>query len=367
MRLEFLIAVVGFGFCACAPSNESESSAPEATTGQNNPADKTTEPHWAFEDGEFFPADRSLHRPEDGVALPDGRLLVADRAHGLIALSPDGSHRPFGNFAAAGYEYAPPGKNAGPNSVAFEPDGKHVLVADVFTGAIYRVDVASETTELIYTHEFGVNTVLADATGAIWFTQSTENNGPDSEQRLFAAIDAPFSDGGLFRLTPDAEGDARAELKVDGLDFANGFVIDEARGEIFLAESVGGRINGFTVSFETGEISDRRLVAAITGPDNVEMDEDGQLWVASPIGNEVLLVDPESGAVRSVFHPQNDESDALIADWRRRSEAGESRIELMGPDMWEPMPGLITGVILTPDGGPVYISGLGDALLKLER
>ena len=32
-----------------------------------------------------------------------------------------------------------------------------------------------------------------------------------------------------------------------------------------------------------------------------------------------------------------------------------------------PLPGLVTGVILTPDGGPVYLSGLGNALVKLER
>jgi len=362
MRLELLLAAIGFGVCACAPSSETETA-----NEQMNAAEETHDPHWTFADGEFFPADRSLHRPEDGVALPDGRLLVADRANGLIALSPDGSHRPFGNFAAAGYEYAPPEKNAGPNGVAFEPDGKHVLVADVFTGAIYRVDVAAETTELIYTHDYGVNTVLADTTGAIWFTQSTENNGPDSEEILFAAVDAPFADGALFWLAPDRNGATRAALKVDGLDFANGFVIDEDRGEIFVAETVGGRINGFTVSFDTGEITERRLVANILGPDNIEMDEDGRLWAASPIGNEILLIDPETGAARSVFHPQSDESDALIAEWRRRSETGESLMQLMGPDMWGPMPGLITGVVLTPDGGPVYISGLGDALLKLER
>ncbi|MFC2953592.1 SMP-30/gluconolactonase/LRE family protein [Marinicaulis aureus] len=362
MRLELLLAAIGVGVCACAPSTE-----PDRTTDQTSVTEETKDPHWTFADGEVFPADRTLQRPEDGVVLSDGRLLIADRAHGLIALSPDGSHRPFGNFAAAGYEYAPPEKNAGPNGVAFEPDGKHVLVADVFTGAIYRVDVAAETTELIYTHDYGVNTVLADTTGAIWFTQSTENNGPDSEERLFAAVDAPFADGALFRLAPDRNGGTRAALKVDGLDFANGFVIDEDRGEIFVAETVGGRINGFTVSFDTGEITERRLVVNILGPDNIEMDEGGQLWVASPIGNEVLLLDPETGAARSVFHPQSDESDALIAEWRRRSETGESLMQLMGPDMWGPMPGLITGVVLTPDGGPVYISGLGDALLKLER
>ena len=51
---------------------------------------------WTFEEGMIFPADRSLVRPEDGVALADGRLIVADQEHGLRLLAGDGSHRPFG-------------------------------------------------------------------------------------------------------------------------------------------------------------------------------------------------------------------------------------------------------------------------------
>jgi len=35
--------------------------------------------------------------------------------------------------------------------------------------------------------------------------------------------------------------------------------------------------------------------------------------------------------------------------------------------MWAPMPGLLTGIILTPGGGPVYVSGLGDALIRLDE
>jgi hypothetical protein len=34
--------------------------------------------------------------------------------------------------------------------------------------------------------------------------------------------------------------------------------------------------------------------------------------------------------------------------------------------MWSPLPGLITGLILTSEGGPIYLTGLGDALVKIE-
>jgi hypothetical protein len=55
-----------------------------------------------------------------------------------------------------------------------------------------------------------------------------------------------------------------------------------------------------------------------------------------------------------------------MAEWRRRSQTGEGRLELIGPDMWAPLPGLFTGLILTHEGGPIYLTGLGDALVKLE-
>ncbi|MDT8439896.1 MAG: nuclear transport factor 2 family protein [Wenzhouxiangellaceae bacterium] len=110
----------------------------------------------------LVPADRSLVRPEDGVMLADGSLLIADQAHGLVHLAPDGAKRPFGDFAGAGYVHEPPARSAGPNGVAMEPDGIHVLVADTLTGAIYRVNTETEQVVRIHQHEFGANSARLD-------------------------------------------------------------------------------------------------------------------------------------------------------------------------------------------------------------
>jgi sugar lactone lactonase YvrE len=325
---------------------------------------------WTAADAVFFPADRYLTHAEDGIALPDGRLIVGDFEHGLIILSPEGSKRPFGNFAAAGFEHAPSADRGGPNGVSLEPDGQHILVADIFTGAIYRADLASEAVVKVYDHLYGVNAAVRDRSGAIWFTQSTENPaGADAEERMFAAAVRPIDDGALFRIAPTSSGTIgeQAELMVGGINFANGLAVDHDRGEIYVSELMSNRILGFRFELSTGALSDRRTVAEVTTPDNIELDEQGRLWAASPLGNEILLVDPDSGAVRSVFQPTPEKSIEIVKEMNRRLQTGESVLELIGPDTFGPMPGLLTGIIISPDGGPVYVSGLGDALVRLDR
>jgi len=323
----------------------------------------------AYEQIALVPADRSLVRPEDGVMLDDGTLLIADQVHGLVALDPEGAKRPFGNFAAAGYVHEPPQRSAGPNGVAMEPDGIHVLVADILTGAIYRINTETEQVVRIYQHEFGANSARRDSSGAVWFTQSTRNRaGPDSEARMFAPVDKGFLDGALYRLPPPADGstDPVAELKLSGLAYGNGVAIDEARGEIYVAETMADRILGYKLSVASGSLSEGHVVAEMPTPDNIELDAAGRLWVASPIANALLVVDPDSGSWSTAFHPETAEHKQLMIEWQHRTQSGESRLELFGPDMWSPLPGLFTGLILTSEGGPIYLTGLGNALVRLE-
>ena len=69
--------------------------------------DAATLSRWSFSSQMILPTDRSLTRAEDGVTLTDGRLIVADQVYGLRLVEADGSNRPFGKFAEAGYLHSP--------------------------------------------------------------------------------------------------------------------------------------------------------------------------------------------------------------------------------------------------------------------
>jgi sugar lactone lactonase YvrE len=334
-----------------------------------NSANNEALPTGSFDESSKFPATKGLVRPEDGLVLRDGRIVVADQEHGLRVIAADGSTRSFGRFAEAGYVHAPPAQTAGPNGVSVEPDGTHALVADVFTGAIYRVNLETQATERIYQHTFGVNTAISDSTGAIWFTQSTQNApGADSVARLFEPFNSYSADGALYRIAPPSQEGASATTRrvLAGLSFANGIVIDEARARIYLAQTLDDSITAYRLSVASGELSERRVVATISAPDNVELDEHGRLWVASPVQSAIYVIDPDSGATRTVFRARTSASERTVAEWSRRKAAREPLLDLFAPALWGPLPGAATGVILTPGGHP-YVSGLGDALIKLEQ
>lgn len=318
---------------------------------------------------DVFPAAKGLNRAEDGVALADGRIIVADQKFGLSLIAPDQSVRPFGNFAKAGFRHDAKTWPAAPNGVALEPDGKHILVADIHTGAIYRTNIETETTTLVHQHPYAVNTAVRDSTGAIWFTQSTRNRGgAKSEEELTRSFNTFVADGALFRIpAPTARRPHPKPRRVLGrLCFANGIVLDEARSTLYLNESCGNRVNAFHVSVKTGKLSHRRTLANVLLPDNIEIDASGNIWVASLVRSEILMIEPETGKVTSAFRAQTADNDSIAAEWKRRSDARKPLLDLFTPKLWAPLPGPVTGIILSPGNGPAYVSGLGDGLIRLD-
>jgi sugar lactone lactonase YvrE len=315
-----------------------------------------------------FPSNRGLTKPEDGVFLPGGRLLVTDAVSGLRLIDSDGASRPFGEMAAAGYVHNPPAWEGGANGVSLEPDGTHALVTDIAAGRIYRVNVVTGATEQIYQHRYGINAAVRDSRGTIWFTQSAHNTAETGIGAMWASVDAGTAQGALLRLPMNGEVLAQeAQTVLDSLRFANGVVLDEKNGHLYLSEMMANRVLRYRVDLATGALSGRTVVLEGHAVDNLELDDSGNLWMVAPISSEVIVLNTATGAPHSVFSQQTPAQAERAAEFDRRGERGESRLELLSPEAWAPLPGFITGVILSPGNGPVYLTGLGDALIRLER
>lgn len=356
----FVVLTAAATLVACSDPGRDAAPSPGEATGEL--------PHWSFAEETIFPADHSLRRPEDGVLLPDGRLIVADQVDGLRLVRADGSSRPFGGFADAGYLHDPPDIVGASNGVTIEPSGTHILVTDVYRGGIYRVDIGTETTARIYQHRYGVNMARGDRHGGIWFTQSTENNPDNGEAELYRAVDVAIPDGALFYLpASEASGERAAVPLVEGLYFANGIALDEDAGYLYVAETLGHRVSRFRLDAPAGQVSDQTVALEVSTPDNLESDQFNRLWIASPVRSEIVVFDTDAGTAESVFRVSTPESEHLIEAIEARWRENAPMLDLLVPSLWEPGPGMITGMILSPDEGPVYLTTLGSALIRLER
>jgi hypothetical protein len=79
------------------------------------------------------------------------------------------------------------------------------------------------------------------------------------------------------------------------------------------------------------------------------------------------VVNTATGARHTAFRSLTPAQQEILQEFMRRGQAGVSRMELFTPAVWAPLPGPITGVIVGTGGGPVYLTGLGNAVVKLTR
>ena len=205
-----------------------------------------------------------------------------------------------------------------------------------------------------------MNTIYRDKTGALWFSQSTESTNLGE---MFQAANLPVPSGAVFRMA-DLKS---APIKImDSLYFSNGITMDKDEKHLYIAETMMDRVHSFEVDTKTGEAKYLGVAANVGSPDNILIDQEGRLIVASPLYNQVIAVDFKNHSQHVIFDGSTKENLKNTNEWNRRSRLGMERLELLSPYIFSPLPGLLTGMFFSNDGKTLYITNLGNDLLKYD-
>jgi arylesterase/paraoxonase len=110
---------------------------------------------------------------------------------------------------------------------------------------------------------------------------------------------------------------AKGEKVARGLVFANGVNVSPKGDEVYVSELLRRRVSVYARDAQTGALSLTRRLKTMTNPDNIEVADDGALWIgghprifeflkhaedaAYPAPSEIVRLDPKNGAERQVF------------------------------------------------------------------
>ncbi|MCK6453132.1 MAG: SMP-30/gluconolactonase/LRE family protein [Alphaproteobacteria bacterium] len=251
-----------------------------------------------------------LRFPEGPVAMPDGSVLVVEIAGGaLVRIGSDGRKHIVATLGG------------GPNGAAIGPDGKCYVCnnggfdwmrsADGFMrptgrakdyagGRIERVDLATGTVEVLYTHcdgepLKGPNDLVFDGSGGFWFTDLGKTFGRlmDRGAVFYARADGSLIKEAVFPImTPNGIG-----LSPDG-------------GTLYVAETETSRLWAYPIK-GAGEVAKEpwpspnggRLIAGLPGYqrfDSVAIEAGGNICVATLVRGGITVFSPDGDVVE--FH-----------------------------------------------------------------
>ncbi|TWO67032.1 SMP-30/gluconolactonase/LRE family protein [Caenimonas sedimenti] len=167
-----------------------------------------------------------------------------------------------------------------PSGLGWLPDGRLLVVAMrqrkllCFDG--HRIDVYADLSRHA---PAACNDMLVDGLGRAY----VGNMGFDLPAR------APFEPTVLLLVMPDGQ----IRVAADDMHFPNGTVLTPDGRTLIVGESYGQRLTAFDVG-DDGSLRNRRIWAQLegkgVGPDGICLDEEGAIWLASPVSREVLRV-----------------------------------------------------------------------------
>jgi sugar lactone lactonase YvrE len=214
----------------------------------------------------------------DGLAFPegprwhDGKLYFSDQHDGIVwRLDSKGKATQLARVPA------------GPSGLGWLPDGTLCVVSMVDRrllritpqGTALAADLSS-----VIAHT--ANDMVIDSHGRVYIGNFgfDLNKGEDPRPTVLLCVR-----------------DGKAAAVADDVLFPNGMVITSDGKTLIVAETFAARLTAFTIQ-QDGGLTDRRVFADLNGnaPDGICLDEQMGVWIACPIGNEVIRV-KEGGEV----------------------------------------------------------------------
>jgi sugar lactone lactonase YvrE len=207
--------------------------------------------------------------PEDVLVDRDGWVLTGTEDGSVFRVRPDG-----GRIDEVG-------RTGGrPLGLEHLPDGR-VLVCDAVHGLLALDPVSGRVEELtasVRGRRLRVcNNAAVHTSGDIWFTDSSQVH---PLERYRADIAEDTRTGRLLRRATDGE----VEVVLDGLAFANGVALAEDESFVAVAESGAHGVVRHWLRGDRAGTTDR-LVDDLPGhPDNIARGSDGLIWIAVASG-----------------------------------------------------------------------------------
>jgi len=253
----------------------------------------------------FRTVARGLRFPEGPIAMADGSVVLVEIGRGTLSrVSANGAVEVIAELGG------------GPNGAAIGPDGKcYVCNNGGFKwierngrlypseqpdnyrgGSIQRVDLNSGKFETIYDScegrkLCGPNDIVFDRSGGFWFTDHGKTRARDRDRT------------GVFYARADGGRITEAIFPLEG---PNGIGLSRDEDELYVAETVPGRLWAYKISTPGQVAPERRLLQGITGfymYDSLAVDAAGNVCVATLINGGISILSPSGAPPRFVSVP----------------------------------------------------------------
>ncbi len=228
-----------------------------------------------------------LQQPSEGLAFDGLGGLYVSRGAEILRLSPDGASESVGTLPPV-----PDGAGAGATGMAVGPDGA-LYVARYDAGRIDRLPLDGGAATVFLDDAGHPNALTFAADGALWFTDSGSGGQ---------------ADGAVVRVPPQGT----PQRVVDGVTYANGIALDEARGFVWFASTSPGSLHRAPLAAD-GAVGAPELVSdddALAVADGLALAPDGAVLIAAfaqgaiyawtSDGLRLVVHDPDQGRLLGV-------------------------------------------------------------------